>query len=75
MLDITPSPAALTTNQFGVGFGYFYRVVNVTDLGTDALGNGQVGLELQTNLRNNVTAMAVMEDVVEVIDKGVGWQP
>jgi hypothetical protein len=75
VLDVTPDATNLG-GGVAAGAGYFYRVVNITDL-----GNNQVSLELQTNLRNIALtasaggAMAVMEDVAEVIDKGSGWQP
>lgn len=50
--------------------GYFYRVVDYLDL-----GNNKYQLELETPLKNNATAMTVMEDVVEVFDRSAGWQP
>lgn len=60
--------------------GFFYRVVGVTDV-----SNNVMRLELQTNPRKpsfyNTTdtgaygVLIVMENVVEVFEKGPGWQP
>jgi hypothetical protein len=47
---------------------YFYRVTNLVESGTVAT------VELQTNLKGNVTQAIVMDYVAEVFDKGVGWQ-
>jgi hypothetical protein len=50
--------------------GFFYRVVNATDL-----PNNTVGLELQTNLRGLVGgdtrgSVVIMENVAEVFERG-----
>lgn len=50
--------------------GYFYRVVNYADL-----GGSKTLVEFDTNLRNAVTNIVVMEDVIEVFDRGAGWRP
>jgi len=70
--------------------GTFYRVVNITDTGSNS-----ATLELQTNIRQNSAPNAtgqypppgtiyplagngvliVMENVVEVFEKGSGWRP
>jgi hypothetical protein len=66
--------------------GFFYRVVEVTDLGTVAAGTNAFRLELQTSPKaasfvvqgGNVIpygVLIVMENVVEVFDKGQGWKP
>jgi hypothetical protein len=57
--------------------GYFYRVVGVTD------ASGVLRLELQTPPRASSMArngqpygvLLVLEDAVEVFEKGPGWQP
>jgi hypothetical protein len=52
--------------------GYFYRVVNVTQTG------GNTVLELQTRPRqaaNGYGVLVVMDNVVEVFEKGPGWKP
>ncbi len=56
--------------------GYFYRVVSVTDNGT------ALALELQTPPKGDPTAppnplsiMVFLDGVVEVFDRGGGWQP
>jgi len=65
--DIAPDGTIL-----GPSHGDFYRVVNVIE---DPATPGQLTLELQNNLRANINAATVMEGVVEVFDKGDGWQP
>jgi hypothetical protein len=61
--------------------GFFYRVVGVTDVSSNVMR-----LELQTNPKKAsfyTTAggpvpygvLIVMENVVEVFEKGPGWQP
>jgi prepilin-type N-terminal cleavage/methylation domain-containing protein len=64
ILDVTPN----STN--GAIPGYFYRVVNYADL-----GGQKTLLELETNLKSNVQAAVVMEDVEDVYEKVLGWQP
>jgi hypothetical protein len=51
--------------------GYFYRVVGVTDTGTS------LQLELQSNPKKATQhgVLVFMENVVEVFDRGAGWQP
>jgi len=60
--------------------GYFYRVVGVTD---NSSANTYT-LELQNNPKartfdpatgRNYGVLVVMEKVVEVFEKGSGWQP
>jgi hypothetical protein len=57
--------------------GFFYRVSEVTD----GPGN-QIVLQLETNPRldsfagtNNYGVLVVLENVVEVFEKGLGWKP
>jgi len=54
--------------------GYFYRVVNVTDNAT-----GTMTIELQSNPKQSTPGgygvLVVMENVVEVFEKGPGWKP
>jgi hypothetical protein len=53
--------------------GYFHRVVGVTDNGN------RLTLELQPNPRIATQigqgVLVVMENVVEVFEKGPGWRP
>jgi hypothetical protein len=49
--------------------GHFYRVVNVKDDGT------QTVVEVQQPLRETVTSLIVMENVIEVFEKGTDWKP
>jgi hypothetical protein len=62
-----------TTNQ-PEPHGYFYRVVNVTDNAT-----GTMTIELQSNPKQSTLGgygvLVVMENVVEVFEKGPGWKP
>jgi len=53
-----------------VNTAQFYRVISVV-LAT----NGVYHLETQIPLKAAVTHILVMENVVEVIEKGFGWQP
>jgi hypothetical protein len=68
ILDISPQPippgSVLANNPS------FYRVVNITNSGPNSLE-----LEVQPNLKANVTAIAVMDSVAEVFDKGTSWLP
>jgi hypothetical protein len=55
--------------------GFFYRVVNVTDNGA-----GSMIVELATKPKmstvgNGNGVLVVMENVVEVFEKGAGWRP
>jgi hypothetical protein len=56
----------------GYAYGYFYRVVNVTEVSPN-----QFELELATPLRGWPAAgngtIIVMDSVIEVIEKGSGW--
>jgi prepilin-type N-terminal cleavage/methylation domain-containing protein len=78
ILDATPVTVYTPPNPPGglpvqVVYGYPYRVVNVTESGTDPVsGWPQLTLELQTPVRgpNNITAVTVLEYAVEVIDRG-----
>jgi prepilin-type N-terminal cleavage/methylation domain-containing protein len=67
------SPSALNNSVPG----YFYRVVDYTDVNATT-----IQLEVETPLKQNIQgtggnpgAVVLLEDVVEVIDKGSGWQP
>jgi hypothetical protein len=60
----------MSSATIGVPHGDFYRVINVTDGGTGALV-----VELEKNLKYNTDSMTVMQDVVDVFDKGPSWQP
>jgi hypothetical protein len=79
-----PPPQGLTPDPHG----YFYRVVEVTDLGALGAGVEASRLELQTNPKAAsyfipapgspavpYGVLVVMENVVEVFDKGSGWKP
>lgn len=57
-------------NSSGAVQGYFYRVTGITESGPN-----QITLDLQTPLKADVSVAAVMEMVVEVLDRGTGWQP
>jgi prepilin-type N-terminal cleavage/methylation domain-containing protein len=65
VLDTSPSASGN-----GAVPGYFYRVVGYTDY-----GNGTMELELETNLKQNVTQVVVPDAVAEVFDRGTGWRP
>lgn len=56
--------------------GYFYRVVNVTDLGGTG-GQAVVVLDLEDRPRRgtNQGVLVVMEYVVEVFENAGGWKP
>jgi len=53
--------------------GSFYRVVSVTD----GAALNTLALELQTNLKQGSTTgvIVIIDNVVEVFEKGSGWQP
>jgi hypothetical protein len=59
-----------TTFAGGVVQGDFYRVVNLAETNANSMV-----LEVQPNLKANVNALTIMEDVAEVFDKGTSWQP
>jgi hypothetical protein len=67
VLDATMPPQGGTDPH-----GFFYRVVGVTDEATNC-----VLLELATRPRKGTTqgVLIVMENVVEVFEKGSGWMP
>ena len=52
--------------------GYFYRVVGVSDVGANT-----VVMELETKPKRYTSqgVLIVMENVIEVFEKGAGWQP
>jgi len=77
--------ATVATNPYAGPFtpdphGTFYRVVSVTEQPGNVFN-----LELQTNIRQNSATpgagmppngvLVVMENVVEVFEKGSGWRP
>jgi Tfp pilus assembly protein PilV len=64
LLDTTPVVGTIPAARF-------YRVVNVSDSGTLV----SASLDVQPNLANTVTQVAVMDYVAEVFDKGTSWQP
>jgi hypothetical protein len=64
------SDLSSTGAHTSIAHGDFYRVINVTELGSN-----QVRVELEKNLKQNTDAMTVMQDVVDVFDKGPSWQP
>lgn len=62
--------------------GFFYRVAGVTDGGVDGKGNPQMIVELETTPRlssvfngQGYGVLVVLDNVVEVFDKGHGWNP
>ena len=70
-----------TTTGAADPYGFFYRVVSVTD---DAIVPNQIWLELEKPPKtNHVTSpltphtgpLVVLENVVEVFEKGPGWSP
>jgi prepilin-type N-terminal cleavage/methylation domain-containing protein len=67
ILDTTPVAAAGGGNNAVPG--YFYRVVNYTDLGVSG-GTGTMQLELETNLRAASSVVVVMDSVAEVFYRG-----
>jgi prepilin-type N-terminal cleavage/methylation domain-containing protein len=75
VMDVSPNNATDALNPTapahnGAVPGYFYRIVNYADLGSNTML-----LEFETNLKQDVTAIVVMDDVEEVFDKVIGWQP
>jgi hypothetical protein len=59
-----------TQDANGLPYANYYRVVSATDVATN-----EVQLELETNLKNDTAVITVMQDVIDVSDKGIGWQP
>jgi hypothetical protein len=68
VLDISSSVGTETT-KFGPVHAHFYRVQNII-----RRGSLNYILELQTPLKANVTQLLFMENVVDVVDRGSGWQ-
>jgi hypothetical protein len=64
-----PPPLPPIQRTYNWMHGHFYRVVNVKDDGT------QTSVEVQQPLRETVTSIIVMEDVIEVFEKGTDWKP
>ncbi len=56
----------------GVPHGDFYRVINVTENGGSP---PSVTVELEKSLKYGTDSMTVMQDVVDVFEKGPSWQP
>jgi len=50
--------------------GYFYQVANTTDVDATT-----VSLELESNLRANLSNVVVMENVITVLERGTAWKP
>ncbi len=69
VFDVTRAVNADDLMQNGPVHACFYRVTNVL-----LQSNGQVRLELQTPLRAPVRHLMFMANVVEVFEKGPGWQ-
>jgi hypothetical protein len=69
ILDASQETTHAGMLRYGPVHGYFYRVVAV------ASSHGSTVLEVQTPLKADVTQMVVMDNVVEVFDKGPGWLP
>jgi Tfp pilus assembly protein PilV len=63
VLDLTPDQ--ITGNLTG----QFYRIVSVTPEGANTI------LETQIPLKAPVQKILVMENVLEVIERGTGWEP
>jgi type II secretory pathway pseudopilin PulG len=62
VLDLTPDATGNPTGQF-------YRIVSVTPNGATTF------LETQIPLRSDVKSILVMENVIEVLERGTGWEP
>jgi hypothetical protein len=86
-VDLTPNPAS-PAQPWQVPRGYFYRVVGTTDLGLDTgTGLNVTQLEIQSPLKAvlpppnpakpspGMGTIVLMEQVVEVFDRGSGWKP
>jgi hypothetical protein len=50
--------------------GYCYQVAAVTDTGPTTMT-----LELETSLKQNVTTMVLLANVITVVDRGTTWRP
>jgi len=55
---------------FGRVNGYFYRIANVTETSTTTMN-----LELDTELKEDVTAVVLLDNVIAVIERGTTWKP
>jgi type II secretory pathway pseudopilin PulG len=70
LLDTSFEQSTSGSTTYGTVHGQFYRVVEVTGSASPYV------VELDQPLKNNnVNVMVVMENVVEVLFKGTGWQP
>jgi hypothetical protein len=56
--------------QYGTVAGWFYRVVGVRDINSSA-----IALQLQQPLRSPITTLVILENVIEVFEKGTGPNP
>ncbi len=63
VLDVTTTYAPAVN-------GYFYRVDSLTDTGA-----GLMTLQLETPLKQTVTTLVSMQNVITVLDRGVAWKP
>jgi hypothetical protein len=76
ILDVSPQSTIIdaagnTITANGAIPGYFYRVVNYSDIP----GTQTTLLELETNLKIDSKVVVLMDDVEDVYDKVLGWQP
>jgi len=69
ILDISTESTVAGRSQYGPCHGHFYRVVNVAKK-----SSGNYLFELLTPLKAPVTRIVVMENVVDVFEKGAGWR-
>ena len=70
ILDVTYNPTGGPGGPYGTVNGYFYQLDSVT------LDNqNQLHLVVQGTLRADVRTLVVMENVVAVLEKGIGWKP
>ena len=58
------------TSPCGTVNGDCYQVAAVTDTGPNTLT-----LELEATLKQNVTTLVVLENVIAVLDRGTSWRP
>jgi hypothetical protein len=82
-VDLVPDPVAVPPVNRQVVRGNFYRVVNTSDV-TSANGLNSVSVEIQGKIRTYQPSpggqqfngtVVVMEQVVEVFERGDSWQP
>jgi hypothetical protein len=67
LLDVTPGEDLI---QYGPVHAFWYRVQNVSTVST-----GQLQLEIQPAIRTpTLTNVVIMENVVDVFDRGPGWK-